>query len=143
MYGLAVMSKCLGDDSLLVDAQTAAGLLTDDLIAADTLLDVVGGSAGAILGLMRLHRETASEYALGRATRCAEHLLGRHRVGAEGTRMWRIPGFGPCALTGMSHGAAGFAYALASLSAATGREDFAAAASECLAFEDASYDRNA
>ena len=140
IYGLAVMSKCLGDGSLLVDAQTAAGLLTDDLIATDTLLDVVGGSAGAILGLMRLHRETACGYALERATRCAEHLLGHHRIGAEGTRMWRIPGFGPRALTGMSHGAAGFAYALASLSAATGREDFAAAASECLAFEDASYD---
>jgi lantibiotic modifying enzyme len=40
----------------------------------------------------------------------------------------------------MSHGAAGFAYALASLSAATGREEFAQAASECIEFEDSSYD---
>jgi lantibiotic modifying enzyme len=39
----------------------------------------------------------------------------------------------------MSHGAAGFAYALASLAAASGREDFADAAAECIAFEDASY----
>src|SRR4026208_432660 len=39
----------------------------------------------------------------------------------------------------MSHGAAGFAYALASLSAATGREDFAAAAQECVDFEDSSF----
>jgi lantibiotic modifying enzyme len=40
----------------------------------------------------------------------------------------------------MSHGAAGFAYALASLSAATGREEFAQAASECIEFENSSYD---
>ena len=40
----------------------------------------------------------------------------------------------------MSHGAAGFAYALASLAAATGRDDFANAASQCIAFENASYD---
>ena len=43
-------------------------------------------------------------------------------------------------LNGMSHGAAGFAYALSSLAAATGREDFAKAASECIAYEDATYD---
>jgi len=40
----------------------------------------------------------------------------------------------------MSHGAAGFAYALASLACATGREEFADAASECIAFENSSYD---
>ena len=40
----------------------------------------------------------------------------------------------------MSHGAAGFAYALCSLAAATGRDDFAQAAAECLAFENSSYD---
>jgi lantibiotic modifying enzyme len=40
----------------------------------------------------------------------------------------------------MSHGAAGFAYALAFLSVATGREDFAAAAGECVDFENSSFD---
>src|SRR6516165_2231830 len=40
----------------------------------------------------------------------------------------------------MSHGAAGFAYALASLAAASGREQFADAAAECIAFEDQTYD---
>jgi class II lanthipeptide synthase len=139
VYGLTVMSRCLCDGSLLEDAHRAAELFTDDLIAADTVLDVVAGSAGAILGLLRLHRDTASEEALRRATRCGEHLLAQRRVGPEGARMWCVPGF-PRALTGMSHGAAGFAYALMSLSEATGREDFAAAASECLAFENATYD---
>jgi type 2 lantibiotic biosynthesis protein LanM len=140
VYGLTAMSNFLHDSSLLEDAHRAAELFTDDLIAADKLLDALGGSAGEILGLLRLHRDTASEYALSWATRCGEHLLGQSRTGPEGARTWNGPGFGPRALTGMSHGAAGFAYALASLAAATGREDFVAAASECLAFENATYD---
>ena len=35
---------------------SATELFTDDLIAADKQLDVMGGSAGAILGLLRLYR---------------------------------------------------------------------------------------
>jgi lantibiotic modifying enzyme len=139
IYALAVISKCLRDDSLLADAHVAAELLTDDLIAADKRLDVLGGSAGAILGLLRLYRDAQSNDALRRAIKCGEHLLGQHRVGPEGRRSWGGQGSGPQGLNGMSHGAAGFAYALASLSAATGRDEFAKAASECIAFEDFSY----
>jgi lantibiotic modifying enzyme len=40
----------------------------------------------------------------------------------------------------MSHGAAGFAYAFAALAGATERDDFAQAAAQCVAFEDARYD---
>ena len=140
VYALTVISKSLRDDALLADAHAAAEQFTDDLIAADQRLDVIGGSAGAILGLLRLHRDTGSAEVLGRALKCGEHLLAQSRIGPEGRRSWVGQGFGPHPLNGMSHGAAGFAYALASLAAATGREDFAAAAAECIAFEDSSYD---
>jgi type 2 lantibiotic biosynthesis protein LanM len=140
IYALTVMSKCLRDEALLADAHAAAQLFTDDLIAADKQLDVVGGSAGGILGLLRLYRDSRSGEVLKRATRCGEHLLALRRVGPDGRRTWSGQGSGPHALNGMSHGAAGFAYALASLSAATGRDDFAAAAAECIAFENSSYD---
>ncbi len=140
VYALTVTSKSLRDDALLADAQVAAALFSDDLIAADKRLDVIGGSAGAILGLLRLHRDTGSVDVLARALKCGEHLIAQSRLGPEGRRSWVGQGFGPHPLNGMSHGAAGFAYALASLAAATGREDFAAAAAECIAFEDSSYD---
>ncbi len=140
VYALTVMSKCLHDDGLLADAQSAAKLFTDDLIAADKQLDVIGGSAGAILGLLRLYRDTQSGDVLSRAAKCGEHLMGKSRLGPQGRRSWVGQGFGQQALNGMSHGAAGFAYALGSLAAATGREEFARAASECLAFENSSYD---
>jgi class II lanthipeptide synthase len=140
VYALTVISKLLHDDGLLVDAHVAAALFTDDLIAADKHLDVMGGSAGAILGLLRLYRDTQSSDVLKRATKCGEHLLDQRRVGPEGRRSWSGQGSGPQGLNGMSHGAAGFAFALASLAAATECDEFAKAASECIAFENFSYD---
>ena len=78
--------------------------------------------------------------ALGARVKCGEHLMAQSRIGPQGRRSWVGQGFGTQPLNGMSHGAAGFAYALASLAEATGREDFALAAEECIAFEDKSYD---
>lgn len=139
VYALVVISKCLHDAELLADAHVAAELITDDLIKR---LDVISGSAGGILGLLRLYRDTRSDDALKRAAKCGDHLLGKSRIGAEGRRSWNWGERGSAsqALNGMSHGAAGFAFALASLSAATGREEFAKAASECIAFENSSFD---
>jgi len=140
VYALAVMSKSLRDDDLLADAHVAVELFTDALIAADKQLDVIGGSAGAILCLLRLYRDSQSEDVLKRAIKCGEHLVAQTRLGLEGRRSWVGQGSGKQPLNGMSHGAAGFAFALASLASATGREEFAEAASECIAFENSSYD---
>ncbi len=140
VYALTAMAKILHDDSLLADAHVAAALFTDELIAADKQLDVIGGSAGAILSLLRLYRDGRSADVLKRAAKCGEHLLAQSRLGPQGRRSWVGQGLGEHALNGMSHGAAGFAYALASLAAATGRGEFAQAAAECIAFEDESYD---
>jgi lantibiotic modifying enzyme len=134
------MAKVLRDKDLLADAHLAAELFTDDLIAADKMLDVLSGSAGGILGLLRLYRDSQSADALTRAIKCGEHLLAQPRIEADGQRGWVGQGLGERPLNGISHGAAGYTYALSSLAAATGREDFARAASECLAFEDSSYD---
>jgi type 2 lantibiotic biosynthesis protein LanM len=140
VYAFAAIAKNLGDDGLLADAEAAARLFTDELIAADKQLDVMSGSAGGILGLLRLHRDSGSAVALARATKCGAHLLAQPRLGPQGRRSWPIPGTNGKMLNGMSHGAAGFAHALAALAAATGRDDFADAAAECIAFEDSSYD---
>jgi type 2 lantibiotic biosynthesis protein LanM len=140
VYALCVLSKCLNDGDLLADARKIADHFTDELIVADKQLDVIGGNAGAILSLLRLYRDTQSEDVLKRAIKCGEHLMSQPRIGPEGRRSWVGQGFGSQALNGMSHGAAGFAYALASLAAASGRVEFGQAAEECIAFEDSSYD---
>src|SRR5581483_7812053 len=139
IYALTVMAKNLDDPTLRADAHRAAELVTDELIAADKRLDVIAGSAGAILCLLRLYRDSGSEAVLGRAVKCGEHLFSQQRLGEPGRRTWVGQGFGTRPLNGMSHGAAGFAYALASLSAATGRDDFAIAARECIEFENSTF----
>ena len=134
-----MMSKCLNDDDLLVDAHRVAALFSDDLIMADKQLDVIGGSAGGILGLLRLYRDSQSRDVLARAIKCGEHLLAQKRSGSKGRRTWIGQGTDK-ALNGMAHGAAGYAYALTELAATAGREDFADAASESIAFENSSHD---
>jgi len=139
VYALSLMSRYLDDRSLLADAHLAAGLFTDDLIAADKQLDIISGSAGAILCLLRLYRDSGLEDVVVRAIKCGEHLIAQSRLGPEGRRSWVGQGMGERPLNGMSHGAAGFAYALAALSSVTRRDEFAQAAMECIEFEDSSY----
>lgn len=140
VYTLTLMGKFLGDDDLIGDALATANLMTDDLIAADKQFDIIGGGAGAILALLRLYRDSQSNEALRCATECGEHLLRQDRLGPHGRRSWAGQSARGLALNGMSHGAAGFAHAFASLAIATGREDFARASAECIAFEDSSFD---
>ena len=140
IYALTAMSRSLRSNDLLEDAHAAAALLTDGLIEADRRLDIMHGSAGAILGLLSLYRHGGSPDILERAVKCGQHLLKQPRIEVDGHRSWVGQGVGKRPLNGMSHGAAGYAYALASLFAATGREEFSTAASECIAFENASFD---
>ena len=136
VYVLATLSELLNDQALLDDAEYGVSLFSPDLIAADTSYDVIAGSAGAILGLLKLHKLSGSASALNKAINCAEHLLQAPRSGEVGARSWvaaQIKSSSP--LTGMSHGAAGFAYALIKLYEQTHRDDFLEAAKECLKFE--------
>jgi len=138
VYAFTVLSELLKNRDLLADAGNAASLFTSDLIAADKFFDVMAGSAGGILSLLKLYRATGDRDVLDRATQCGDHLLSQRRSGTEGERTWLGWGAGR-QLNGMSHGAAGFAYALTSLAAATGRNEFAHTARECIAFENTSF----
>ncbi|HKP40676.1 type 2 lanthipeptide synthetase LanM family protein [Mycobacterium sp.] len=140
VYGLTCISRLLDDGDLTAEALDAAGLFSDELIAADTQLDVIGGSAGAILSLLSLYRHTRAEEILDRAVACGTHLLAQPRLGPHGRRSWPCRSSNDQVLNGMSHGAAGFAYALTALATATGRDEFADAAAECLEFERSNFD---
>ncbi len=139
VYGLAVIAALLEDEAILDDAHICAELITDDLIAADRQLDVLGGCAGAILGLLRLHRQTGDDAALRTAEKCGHALLAHRRAGDFGVRTWASGEFGR-PLNGIAHGAAGYAYSMSALSAATGNDEFTSPVTECLAFEDATYE---
>jgi type 2 lantibiotic biosynthesis protein LanM len=139
VYALTVISELMAEPSLLQDALTLSNLFSNELISADRSLDVIAGSAGGILGLLALYRKTQSENVLAKAVACGEHLLRQPRHGETGQRTWAVDGISESPLTGFSHGAAGFSYALSNLAIASHRDDFAQAAQECLAYENSCY----
>ena len=104
--------------------------LVDDalprFIEADQQLDVIGGSAGLIGSLLAQNTEDA----LSLAVRAGDHLLERQQP--QGSWLFSRDTQG---LLGFSHGAAGYAAALARLHAATGEERFRKGAEAALAYE--------
>ena len=64
------MRQFLGDETLLHDAQALSDWMTPTLIAADTQLDILGGAAGAMLGLLSLYGVTGEATVLEKAIAC-------------------------------------------------------------------------
>jgi type 2 lantibiotic biosynthesis protein LanM len=132
IYGLVRSGQFLGED-LLPEAKTVAALITSDRIASDRNFDVLGGSAGAILGLLTLYEVAPEPKILQQAIACGQHLLN-HRVNSEsGFKVWAT--MNNTILTGFSHGAAGIAYALLRLYQVSGENQFLQAALESHAYE--------
>ena len=138
VYALTGVASLLGREDLFTDAGRAARLITDQAIATDRDLDVLGGAAGAILGLLALHRDSGDPEALDRAVACGRHLL-HHRESTEvdGPRAW--PTLEGRVLAGFAHGTAGIAYALVRLCVASGEKRFLEAAMEGMAWEDSVF----
>ncbi|MGF6960608.1 type 2 lanthipeptide synthetase LanM [Paraburkholderia youngii] len=130
-----VLGAHLADSDMLLDwAEEIAQCIGDAWIGADTAYDVIGGAAGAMLGLLALH-EAGRPIGLDRAMACGAHLLAHCRPApADDTVGHARP------LAGMSHGAAGFAYALQRLAAASARRECSSAAAEWVAYEHALFD---
>jgi type 2 lantibiotic biosynthesis protein LanM len=139
VYGLSTISQLLKDPELLNDAEAAVLLFTSDLIRADEGLDIIVGSAGAILGLLKFHNISGLPLALEKAILCGEHLLKVPRYGEVGARSWANKHFDK-PLSGMSHGASGFALAMFALFEKTQRTDFLEAGKECLEYEKLCFD---
>jgi len=104
----------------------------DALVGLDREYSLVSGGAGFIMACVSLHRSTGSDRALGLARACARHLLARRHPGHVGAG-WRIHSAQP--LSGLAHGASGFAVAFAQLHAVTGDESYRSACVEALAYE--------
>ena len=136
VYALTFVGDIAADPELFDAADACAHGITPELIEEDDRFDVVAGSAGACLALLSLYRRTGSEWLVERAKRCGNHLLN-HRDPASG--LWISSAFaGP--LTGMAHGAAGFALAMSRLYAVTGYDRFRQVAQDCIEFENAHFD---
>ncbi|HEX7089415.1 MAG TPA: lanthionine synthetase LanC family protein [Longimicrobiales bacterium] len=134
IYALVRCAGWLCEPALLGDARRLAALATSERVSRDEALDVMDGAAGLLLALLALDRADPAAGALDLAHLCAERLLQARTVSSTGLRAWAT---GPRRrlLTGFGHGAAGIAYALARMAAASGNGVFAEAAREGMAYE--------
>lgn len=137
VYGLLVIGRLLGDESLLDDSCRLARSVPESAIARAVRLDVVSGVAGLLLALVALYEAVGDEQALALATRCGRHLLDKREAVYEGHKVWPTMDGQPAC--GFAHGAAGIAYALARLYRHTGDDGLRAAVLEALAFERAAF----
>ncbi|MBW4509343.1 MAG: type 2 lantipeptide synthetase LanM family protein [Scytonematopsis contorta HA4267-MV1] len=133
IYTLVKSSLFLKEPILLEDARQVASLITEKTITNDDKYDIISGTSGTILGLLALYQATSNSDILELAKNCGYHLLN-HRVNSNsGYLTWATVG-GKC-LTGLSHGAAGIAYALLRLYAVACDPVFLEAAEEAIAYE--------
>ena len=139
VYCLLRVAQFLSSDSLSNDARTLAKRLSGEPLESDRQFDILNGSAGVILVLLRLFAETGDAATLDRAVALGRHLVGNRVATASGFRAWKIPGFST-PLAGFSHGAAGIAHALLQLFAITDINEFREAALEAIAYEGTLYD---
>ena len=137
VYALVRTSQFLDEPVLLEAARQAAQLITAERIAEDRTLDVIAGSAGAILGLLALYRAWHDPEVLEKAVACGRHLVEARAASESGYRAWQT--IGGRLFTGFSHGAAGIAYALLKLYEDTSQAEFLEAAREGIAYEDSVF----
>ncbi|MBI4772032.1 MAG: type 2 lantipeptide synthetase LanM [Chloroflexi bacterium] len=134
LYGLTRAGQMLNEPALVEQASELAARLKPQHIAADRRLDILGGAAGAALGLLAVYRAIQSPAALERAIWCGQHLLDQRAPTPAGPRAWRT-GLQNQFLSGFAHGVAGIAYALVQLYAVTRQTKFLEAAQEAMAYE--------
>jgi type 2 lantibiotic biosynthesis protein LanM len=137
-YALSGIGSLLEMQELQLEAVRLAHSITTAQIEADPYLDVTLGSAGALLVLLALYQKDGNSGLLDLALQCGEKIL-RERKPFGDFGVWVT--VDKEALTGFSHGAAGFAYALRRLYQASGQARFQEAADGAVAFEDSLFQR--
>ncbi len=135
VYGLRWLGALLDDESFVDRAVRVAAAIEPPMIEADRDLDIIGGSAGAILSLLSL-QESAGDRFLDRAIACGNHLVAS-QIHTHWGSNW--PSSDHRLLAGFAHGSAGIAYALIRLYEATGTRRYLEAALRAHRYERAVY----
>ena len=133
IYTLAHVGVLWGEPELISRAQSLIEFVGAQ-IEQDRALDVIAGSAGLIAVLCGFYRSTGFAPARELAANCADHLISLARPMQMGIA-WETPVPATEPLTGFSHGAAGFAWALQEIASLTGDQRFVKASLDAVAYE--------
>lgn len=136
--GTALAALEVADRLKLVQLRQSALLLvseTCELIAREPVheVDLIGGAAGIVIGLLAIHRRYAEPVLLDTCRMLSERLLQRARHEWWGSS-WPENDTVP-ALCGLGHGMSGVGWALAEMAWATGEQRYLAAARDAFHYE--------
>jgi type 2 lantibiotic biosynthesis protein LanM len=134
VYALTAIGAWQPNSALQEHADGLALALSPELVQAGGESDVIGGAAGAVLGLMKLYRARPSPALLEVLRDCADWLCRQQIRGGEDAGGWATQAASR-PLTGFAHGASGIAFALARLHSVTGEAKLLAAARAAVEFE--------
>lgn len=109
----------------------------DEMIGKDRNFSIIKGTAGFMLACSDLYLASGSQRALQLAESCAAHLIA-HRWPQTEHYAWRVTS--QVALSGLAHGASGFAMAFARLYEATRKPLYREIALSALAYENTLFD---
>lgn len=132
IYTLLVLANMWNDKELLNETLDTLKYI-ERQIEYDENYDLMSGSAGCIIVLIKLYEKTGEKYALDLAIKCGEMLL-KKAINIEGGFGWQ-PKIASNALAGFSHGAAGISWALYKLGDISGMNKFTEAGHKALVFE--------
>lgn len=138
VYALTLSSVFLDQPEYIRTARQVVEHITEERIELDQTLDVEGGSAGAILGLLALQDLCPEDCVLEAALACGRHLLAQQQPGADAGAAWQSRQGDM--LAGFAHGASGIALALARLGRLVNDQTLFDAVERALEFEDSLYD---
>ena len=139
VYAWSHLGMVLRDFHMWDEAEEMVGAFAH-LIDDDTSLDVIGGSAGCLVGLAALYSCAPSPRIRSAAVSCGDRLLTAARETSPGLG-WMTSVEATQPLTGMAHGAAGIASALLDLSILSDDIRYRSAAEAALVYERNQFSR--
>jgi type 2 lantibiotic biosynthesis protein LanM len=137
IYLLTHLGSIWKRPDLLSEAEEIVHMLPP-LIGQDQDLDLLTGAAGCLCGLCVLYEVTGSDLALSTAIQCGKHLCAKAEH-VEGGLAWSTRVSNGRPLTGLSHGAAGIAFALLRLAEYSDEVQFSETAEGALEYERATF----
>lgn len=137
LHGAAIWK----DETLLAPFRSLLPLIRRRL-RSDRKFDVLGGAAGCILVLLRWFRRNQDQELIDLARLAGDRLLKAAVEAPQGIG-WPSPMEQGQPLSGLSHGAAGIAWALAELGVTTGYDRYLDAAAAAMAYERSLFDSTA
>jgi type 2 lantibiotic biosynthesis protein LanM len=137
IYSLCKIQEFSNHFELMRIASNIADFFSEHELINDNNHDLLSGSAGTILCLLELYRNTKNILFLEKAKIAGFHLAKSRRLTKHNYKSWYTLDNKP--LTGFSHGAAGIAYSLLRLHKITGVEIYQSAAIEAIKYERSTY----